>query len=285
MSDYLGNLLTRTVAPGSGVQPRLLALFEPPPLTRQFPEAPDAKPAALLDTHDVAVPGPQVALANQTHTPKLSFERRMEPDIARGADETETLVNEHPRVRGSTARPAVLKANPMPAAESQQMPGAMRVTSSVTMDSHARQLVADEKTKTILHAAPNGTAPINPIPSLHVPPLNLPPMGDGPRTVDEIEDPARLMQENSEGNPVLRAVSSVKPGLHQAAGPVFPPAARLAHDAIRSAAPVPAPTINITIGRVEVKAVSPPARPAAKTTRRPIMSLDDYLRQRSGGRS
>jgi hypothetical protein len=48
-------------------------------------------------------------------------------------------------------------------------------------------------------------------------------------------------------------------------------------------APPPAPTIHVTIGRVEVRATAPavPAskpRPAPQTT-----SLDDYLRQRSSG--
>ena len=45
-----------------------------------------------------------------------------------------------------------------------------------------------------------------------------------------------------------------------------------------------APTIQVTIGRVEIRATveSPPARkPLAKA---PVMSLDEYLRQRNGGR-
>jgi hypothetical protein len=47
----------------------------------------------------------------------------------------------------------------------------------------------------------------------------------------------------------------------------------------------PAPTIHVTIGRIEVRATPPPvsaqskSRPAA-----PVMSLDDYLRQRGGGK-
>ena len=48
-----------------------------------------------------------------------------------------------------------------------------------------------------------------------------------------------------------------------------------------------APTIEVTIGRIEVRAVTPPAPPP--TTRQkqapPKMSLDDYLRAHSGGRT
>jgi hypothetical protein len=48
--------------------------------------------------------------------------------------------------------------------------------------------------------------------------------------------------------------------------------------------PPPAPIINVTIGRVEVRATRPPpARPAAAPAPAPIMSLDEYLRQRAGG--
>lgn len=44
------------------------------------------------------------------------------------------------------------------------------------------------------------------------------------------------------------------------------------------------PTVQITIGRVEVKAVSSPAtKPVSAATAKPAMSLDDYLRKRSSG--
>jgi hypothetical protein len=48
-------------------------------------------------------------------------------------------------------------------------------------------------------------------------------------------------------------------------------------------APPPAPTIHVTIGRIEVRATTP-AMPASKPRPAPqTMSLDDYLRQRSRG--
>jgi hypothetical protein len=47
----------------------------------------------------------------------------------------------------------------------------------------------------------------------------------------------------------------------------------------------PAASITVTIGRVEVKAVTAPekAREAAPKTRRPNLPLDEYLRRRNGG--
>lgn len=47
----------------------------------------------------------------------------------------------------------------------------------------------------------------------------------------------------------------------------------------------PAPVINVTIGRVEVRAVQPPAgKPRSEPSRPKPLSLDDYLKQRGGNR-
>ena len=48
-----------------------------------------------------------------------------------------------------------------------------------------------------------------------------------------------------------------------------------------------APTIEITIGRVEVRAVQPPApapRPKTTSPHAPALSLEEYLRNQNGGR-
>jgi hypothetical protein len=47
------------------------------------------------------------------------------------------------------------------------------------------------------------------------------------------------------------------------------------------------PTIKITIGRVDVRAVMPAAATPhpAPAQRRPALSLDDYLKRREGGQS
>ena len=43
------------------------------------------------------------------------------------------------------------------------------------------------------------------------------------------------------------------------------------------------PTINISIGRIEVRATTAPATAAPKTRREHVLSLEQYLRQRVGG--
>ena len=50
------------------------------------------------------------------------------------------------------------------------------------------------------------------------------------------------------------------------------------------ARPEPAPTIQVTIGRIEVRATPPPAPPPQRQrSASPVMSLDEYLRQRARG--
>jgi hypothetical protein len=60
------------------------------------------------------------------------------------------------------------------------------------------------------------------------------------------------------------------------------------HELFNRAAPVsPAPTIRVTIGRVEVRAILPPALPVARTSPArsgSAPSLEDYLKRRDGGR-
>lgn len=58
------------------------------------------------------------------------------------------------------------------------------------------------------------------------------------------------------------------------------------YEPARPAAPLPPPTIRITIGRVEVRAVGPSktSPPAPAPSPRPALSLDEYLKQRNEAR-
>jgi hypothetical protein len=75
-----------------------------------------------------------------------------------------------------------------------------------------------------------------------------------------------------------------------AEAPVAAPQARLepsplGRDVPRSAAPTsePAPTVRVTIGRIEVRA-APPTPVVATARRGPALSLKDYLVERREGR-
>ena len=73
-----------------------------------------------------------------------------------------------------------------------------------------------------------------------------------------------------------RPVSPVPPRLNPVSQPAFGESSNL------RAAEVP--TIQVTIGRIEIRA-TPPAAPVPKPRpASPTLSLDDYLRQRNEGR-
>ncbi|QGZ38233.1 hypothetical protein IP92_01464 [Pseudoduganella flava] len=72
--------------------------------------------------------------------------------------------------------------------------------------------------------------------------------------------------------------------------PALTPSVPSAPDAVRAAraaqpaAATPLPTVQVTIGRVEVRATQAPAAPVRQSSRPQPTSLDDYLRQRDGRR-
>jgi hypothetical protein len=85
---------------------------------------------------------------------------------------------------------------------------------------------------------------------------------------------------------VLPAASIIQPARRSMPATNVPSARRSTPPTV---APQPAattePTIHVTIGRIEVRAAPPPT-PAARPRSAPVpaMSLDDYLRERGGGR-
>jgi hypothetical protein len=65
--------------------------------------------------------------------------------------------------------------------------------------------------------------------------------------------------------------------------PLVPARVPATHDS-RAVSPSAAPTIRVTIGRVEIQALLPPAPPDVARAWEPRMSLDEYLRARSEAR-
>jgi hypothetical protein len=67
--------------------------------------------------------------------------------------------------------------------------------------------------------------------------------------------------------------------------PVMPTHELSVGTSLQPANMTPAPVIRVTIGRIDVRAVLPPAQPPRRiTSTRPKLTLDEYLKQRNGGR-
>jgi hypothetical protein len=98
------------------------------------------------------------------------------------------------------------------------------------------------------------------------------------RTILRPANPAGALEWSDIGQSVVPTAQAVQPQLParpvERAGPPWP----------QERTPPTEPTIQVTIGRVEVRATpSAPVATARKPTA-PVMSLDEYLRSRTGGR-
>ena len=102
---------------------------------------------------------------------------------------------------------------------------------------------------------------------------------------DEVSGPGpmELHQESGVLLPKPAAVPVPYPAQREAPGADSATARDLASNTLM--AEQPAPVINVTIGRVEVRAVQAPAgRPRIEASKPKPLSLDDYLKQRGGNR-
>jgi hypothetical protein len=121
------------------------------------------------------------------------------------------------------------------------------------------------------------------------PPMSPPPAGRS-RHADSIpqsSDAMTPLRVNPVETPVARPAHSPEPAANVIAQPRVARSmeAKVSAEAALNEAVEAAPVINITIGRVEVRATHAPAAPRQQSNSTPPMSLDDYLRRRAGGGS
>lgn len=132
--------------------------------------------------------------------------------------------------------------------------------------------------------------PVHPaiVPAKRETPLPLSPPRAGRAEPERVARPAERPSSSAEPRPASPAALVPKPAPparivvepRVALAPLMPPAVPAP---IRSTE-VPAPTIQVTIGRIEVRATPPPAQPSRPRPPAPsAVSLEEYLRRRSKG--
>jgi hypothetical protein len=278
MSDFLGNLALKSLGLASLVQPRPLSPFEALPTGGAL-----AKRAAAEHSAESA------------------------------PVESETMVWPRPSASAMPVEPAGIDSAQRPPAPRAQAVAGLRLE-PVAEETQSRlpptppplrraaaQLVANPA----LASGPEAErAPEAPVRSAR-PPQRIWParLEVEPAPLPETPPPARAHSPENRGTPVAPvSAASVKDDAAKeiesrpvtaAPRPVLTPIierikAGPAHDQAQTAtaAPnAPAPTITVTIGRVEVRA-APPAASARRVVEKPgpVLSLEDYLRLRSGGK-
>jgi hypothetical protein len=283
MSDYLGNLAAKSLAPAPALQPRLASRFEP--LASAAPELREG-PAFLEETVTEIAPPPPAPIPTETesrspsppgrggqgvrprraerseehhaHVPtaeKISEDspepwRKSEPAHRRVPAPVEA---EPERVQSVVAKRSVQPSEaPPPAPLSRGERGNLAAAAGVDRD-RLQPL-------TVIPAPPRQDAPV---PSL-LSPRERGPEGEGSR---EFRTEKHQYRESP--------VPQLQPRVTLAERQPFAP---------QREAPAPEPVIHITIGRIEVRATAAPKAPAReRPAARPAVDLDEYLRQRSKG--
>jgi hypothetical protein len=270
-ADFLSQLAAKAVGAAPLVEPRLPSLFESGLAERALPieEVAEVPAAALVrsaaslrqppEERPVQAERPRGALqAPEPSAPQQPPTPRLEVRAAQAEPDAVPALVAQPLLRPAAAQapepPAVVARRERPEAETPSLPSRQASREPV----EAPSLV------------PLPTHAARPEPAVEAA-RNL---------VVQLRDPAQA--------PVVRAEQQppATPLLRPAPLPAsVPPLVRGRERAAAEAEP-PAPVVNITIGRVEIRAAvaAPPAKPRPAPQRQAPQALADYLKARSGGR-
>lgn len=273
MNDYFDNLVAKTLGLTPAVQPRLASLFEPPGMARLPADTePLAPPLVPEEAEILATPMPDSEFMERSKTAD-----RREPVLPAPLAPSDELSDRKPAKVAERAAPSQSRLTLASSSEREEA-GAASVSLSPREDRAAPHHPPAE--------IPLPPSPIIARQTLLIP-ASLAPTPPPPVSTGQRESRAALSDDGLLVHPTI--ATGVKPRADsEPADPREPDASfdGIATPSLESVAkPEPAPTIKITIGRVDVRAVMQP-QPAPRPTpeRRPALSLDEYLKQRSEGK-
>ena len=256
MSDFLGNLVARSLEPSAQIGPQLPSPFEPPQASGI-----ETGTAPWMEFEssegDQAGAGSVPALAAAPAAAPVALPRsdaRPQPAVPAPGDRS--LPDE--------------ESGPPPYRGRQIPPEALISVKSVAADAVLEPSSLPGSVQPLVELRAGETAALGP-----AKPVPVEPAMPGRETLPpETPPPTAQALPTREG---ATMVARPRTRLAQPAGPVP------AEGEQPASGPESPPTIRVTIGRVEVRAVMPPApEPAPPTRHAPQLSLDDYLKQRSG---
>ena len=323
MSDYLLNLAARSLGATEVVQPRLASLFEPPHAARgsvlgQFsgPKTSDIVQASDEATIEILPPAAQPASRRIEPQPPAT-------DLGLSGQETHPGPNDaltkpvllaepgdsQPKSRPGRcqaaalqspavvsmappffeARPERLSSQPGPELQEPAVsrtrppdaqPPVVRpfVSKAAQQDDPNRQTLSVNASKGQTAAAPDRSDPeqqLQPVPGSFSRRATAA-QGATPMERRLLSVPRLELLAVQTPRPATLATVFVQPRITPYAEPT--------RRATAESTATPEPTIQVTIGRVEIRAAPPPARQsAAELSAAPAMSLDEYLRRRAKG--
>jgi len=282
MSDYLGNLAAKSLAPAPVLQPRLASRFEP-----LAPAAPELResPAFLEETvTEIAPPPPAPILTKfESHSPSPPGRggQGVRPRRAGRSEEQHAHAAAVEKVSEESPQP-VTKPEParrrLPApveAEPERVQSAVAERSVQPFEASPPDPLSRGERGNLAAAAAARPVLLQPLTVVQIPPRQDAPIMP------------LLPRERRPGGESPRELRTEKPQPQEAPVPRLQPRVTFAERqpfAPLREAPAPEPVIHVTIGRIEVRATAAPKAPAReRPAARPAVDLDEYLRQRSKG--
>jgi hypothetical protein len=272
LTGFLVKLLARSRGAADVVTPRIASLFEPPGPSLPAPEwevvagpEPDAASAPNRTAAGSRAPAPGSRAQAEASRPP----GRIQAQPERIPAEHETDVDEP---RPTVLSPPVPAAGPAPAARLTQLPGrpgsapgrvpeAAGVTAATPVDRGARDVAAD-------------------VPAARATGRQAPQDGFAGRepSFSEVGPEAPALRPSEIADQPLPVPRPPAPPL------LLPPRRRPRFEAARREQPAASsvPAVHVTIGRIEVRAVTDPAPTRRERAESPVMSLADYLKSRAG---
>jgi len=276
MSNYLNNLVLRTMDPALVAQPRVASTFEASAFSASAPQAPGTASSNAEQSVAITAPGP------------LLQESRKQVQVVHTQTEIREVAHASNARREDGSSQPVWKRKDVPAlpvaeprAEVHPQNQITPATASDVQRPVAKEVI--EVRRQPLHVEPRVVRDA---------------ANDGeslwrkfqPRVRNVVKDELALasapQDEAGEGQPVIHppTASTIARPATVSVAPVLPPAPVMTTNLQPVAAP--APEITVTIGRVDVRAVVTSHTPPARIETPPLTtpSLDQYLKERSEGR-
>lgn len=269
MSSYLSHLAATVVHPGGGVQPRLPGRFEPRHRALagvfdfEVSDDPEATDAVEAFDYDEPPPITQPVRSSGDPTPPTA-------DVARPHDGPVPSTARRPPPASSEPSEANAAESPADAVKAASVSPAPARDISPAVNDEGRSPPADERRP--MPPLAEAVQPVRPQPPTAVPPV-LPDIS--PASMSEPSAPDR--PDALDSLAFARESMPLSAALEESRRQIEP---------VEQLGAEKAPTIQVTIGRIEVRATTRPAPqpPPRPVRRKPVLTLDEYLKQRRGDR-
>ena len=274
MSNYLDHLVSRSLGYTDRVKPRVPSLFEP------LSETIGLSSALAGEENVLTVPSTSEKTELGGSNPQAFKVQELEPQVRTQQLSSSTSFpgqeSSSPIVIPSKADHRLIEETPQPQAQPLLSP--LSNPSAISLLRSPQPLVIEHRVESAISASQSTATPTRQVKASSAP------------ETDSARSEQGIIPTGTTITPVVLSAMSPMPvektPAIRPAVVTFSPASLVSpSEAIASPQPASSlPTIHVTIGRIEVRATPPAATQPKPRSVSPVMNLDEYLRQRGGGK-